>query len=137
MRSFPGDSITIITKKAFLRDGGHRTHTCTQDVVTQVFFFPVAHAHDEAILEQMLCLSASPGLPRRLIRLSNNRKIDCRPIVGPKVFFSLYFLLHSQYNSFFVFFFLYTRRFLYSFFTPPPPVCHHDQFDLLLSSCVQ
>jgi len=60
-----------------------------------------------------ICERAFPRLSRRLIRLSNNRKIYRRPIVGPKVFFSSLFIiifLFGTHNTI-CFFIIYTRRF--------------------------
>lgn len=66
-----------------------------------------------------VCARVSHGLPKRLIRLSNNRKIDCRPIVGAKsVFPPLFSFIYTiQFAVFFLLFF-YTHRFFSTFYSP-------------------
>lgn len=86
-------------------------------------FFPSRDIYTMYIYREVLfakiCERAFSRLPRRLIWLSNNRKIDRRPIVGPKVFFPP-FILFGTHNTiclfvWFFFFFTYTTFFFLRF----------------------
>lgn len=83
-------------------------------VVTRVFF------PKRSTCCRNVCARVSHGLPKRLIRLSNNRKIDCWPIVGQKAF-PLPFIFSYIHNAICCVF--YTRRF-FSFCSPVHNLLH-------------